>query len=51
MAICSISLKKNAINHILKEKRGDGMGRKGVNLNYVADMPALLACPPYLTSI
>jgi len=27
------------------------MGRNGLNLNYVAEMPALLAFPPYLTSI
>jgi len=34
-----------------KEKRKEmGWEGMGINLNYVAEMPALLACPPYLTS-
>jgi len=34
-----------------KEREGRGDGKEWDESNYVAEMPAKLACPPYFTSI
>ena len=48
----AVAVPETKQNTLEKKEEGMGIGMLDmINLNYVADMPALLACPPYHTSI